>query len=344
MLQKEQSREGSHLNRSHRNLGLDFARTAAIVVVVVSHLIPNVTDWKLSPNAISAYEYMGVAGVELFFSLSGFLIGQQIIALAGEPSFRQLRTFWFKRWMRTLPLYYVALITMSFVTGLWDIRTFYFFQNFQPAFTPDHPTPLVVAWSLVLEEWFYFFFPIFILIACATLKLSAIRITVLVAVIVIIGATAARAIGQFYPQIDPTFHAQPVFRLDCAAYGVLAACLYRSGAIGSGKGVAIAALVSIIFACAYGVLFVGMKHQEFWDATGLNYWYRFMFPIRWTLLDIVFAWLVFTLAFFRGTHFPAFVAVAIAWISTIIIFNLSDPLSTHSPLTPLRGLEFWTNL
>lgn len=49
----------------HRKVGLDIARAVAILLVLVAHLAKD--------NFLA-----GVLGVEIFFALSGFLIGQII--------------------------------------------------------------------------------------------------------------------------------------------------------------------------------------------------------------------------------------------------------------------------
>ena len=84
------------MKSSQRNFGLDVLRAAAIVMVLVSH----------TANALN---FLGVYGVELFFVLSGFLIGDILIRSAARQSrfdFRDLAEFWTRRWFRTLPNYY----------------------------------------------------------------------------------------------------------------------------------------------------------------------------------------------------------------------------------------------
>ena len=89
---------------AQRNFGLDLLRALAISMVFLSH-------------GVTALETLGV-GVDLFFVLSGFLIGRIYLraqADAHEPrgSFT-LWSFWSARWFRTLPPYFAALALFDF--------------------------------------------------------------------------------------------------------------------------------------------------------------------------------------------------------------------------------------
>jgi len=82
---------------SPRLFGLDFLRALAIGAVVVAH-------------RFGFLGHSGFYGVELFFALSGFLIGNLLIragsALA-QPD--HLVTFYIRRWFRTLPLFWLFI-------------------------------------------------------------------------------------------------------------------------------------------------------------------------------------------------------------------------------------------
>ncbi len=86
--------------------------------------------------------YLGGAGVELFFSLSGFLIGRLLIDLA-EGGLRPARIgrFLGRRWLRTLPLYYAVLGFSVWLFARADWRSFFFLQNFYPKAPPSCRSP-----------------------------------------------------------------------------------------------------------------------------------------------------------------------------------------------------------
>src|SRR5690349_14758666 len=65
---------------THRNLGLDLLRALAIVLVLTSHFGDTFASLYggVSPHYVSI---SGMFGVELFFVLSGFLIGNLLLRI-----------------------------------------------------------------------------------------------------------------------------------------------------------------------------------------------------------------------------------------------------------------------
>ena len=149
---------------SGRVFGLDVLRAVAILSVLLAHgssvLIPHLPWW------FAFIGHGGFYGVELFFVLSGFLIGT-ILVRAGdklrEPS--QIVTFYIRRWFRTLPLFWIFLgIHVWLEASLRDHRPNaleiaqhgFFLRNLFGL----HITFFPESWSLAVEEWFYLLFPL----------------------------------------------------------------------------------------------------------------------------------------------------------------------------------------
>ena len=141
----------------NRRFGLDLARVAAIGLVLISHFFKKL-------------EFFGIFGVELFFALSGFLIGGVLYrSLLNSPrwSFEDVRIFWMRRWYRTVPNYalflLVALVFHAYFGGLPSAGKLaahlVFAQNFLSGDNPFYG----VSWSLAVEEWFYLAFPLMVL-------------------------------------------------------------------------------------------------------------------------------------------------------------------------------------
>src|SRR4051812_17830746 len=96
----------------NRNFGLDLLRFLAIFIVLVHHWAGGFLI-RLYPESIQQWTLLGFLGVEIFFVLSGFLIGTILIKTflkENDYSAGMIKNFWVRRWYRTLPLYYVILI------------------------------------------------------------------------------------------------------------------------------------------------------------------------------------------------------------------------------------------
>src|SRR5450432_1247018 len=89
---------------SSRVYGLDIMRAFAIIPVVMGHggFILNKAETNFPWIPL-------IDGVELFFVLSGFLIGSILLKIFNEPDFKfeSVMNFFKRRWLRTLPNYYL---------------------------------------------------------------------------------------------------------------------------------------------------------------------------------------------------------------------------------------------
>ena len=153
---------------SSRVHGLDTLRALAIALVVLHHYVLFVSR----ADTFGWVGEIGWAGVDLFFALSGYLIGNQIFAGLAGPQRFSLARFYGRRLLRTLPNFYVVLALYYLwpwfrdgapMLPLW--RFLSFTQNILlvPGSGFSH------AWSLCIEEQFYLLLP-----ACALL-IAAVR-------------------------------------------------------------------------------------------------------------------------------------------------------------------------
>ncbi len=144
---------------------LDLLRTMAIFLVLLGHVNSEYLrhcegDWF---NRSPVFTY-GWTGVDLFFVLSGFLIGKQLWQELTQTGTIRFRAFVLRRGLRIWPLYYFFLLSLIFVFRpekapqykLWP--DFLFFTNYE--------APMVSGgWSLSTEEQFYILVPgLFILV------------------------------------------------------------------------------------------------------------------------------------------------------------------------------------
>lgn len=145
------------MNQS-RNIGLDIVRSTAIIFVLACH-----STFFLVDVDATFLVYLGVLSVEIFFVLSGFLIGKSMMgSMVEENSALSLKKFYLGRCLRTLPLYYLLLIVTALIKKQQiPLSCILFVQNFNEVDLNFLP----VSWSLSIEEWFYFLVPLFLFFA-----------------------------------------------------------------------------------------------------------------------------------------------------------------------------------
>src|SRR5690606_18891107 len=95
----------SHPTPDRRNFGLDAMRALAIMLVLLSHSRSLLRRSIEGADEIFALgTVFGYLGVEIFFVLSGFLIGGNLInAMGADARFGDVWDFRRRRWWRTLP-------------------------------------------------------------------------------------------------------------------------------------------------------------------------------------------------------------------------------------------------
>jgi len=161
------SMPGNEPANGERNFGLDVIRATAIILVLAAHTLHAIYP---TPFTETIGTCAGVLGVELFFVLSGFLIGSIIIKIHNIEDITKLsaiKVFWIRRWFRTLPNYYFMLLM---TIGYWWLmgglpqfnagRWFSFLVFLQNATLRKDFWFFGVSWSLCIEEWFYLLFPL----------------------------------------------------------------------------------------------------------------------------------------------------------------------------------------
>ncbi len=144
-----------------RDSHLDLLRATAITMVVAYHVV------QMSPVPLPGLMRIATAGqygVDLFFVLSGWLIGGLFWRERAQHGTVQLWRFWTRRWLRTIPPYLVALLLAWLAVSVerrqpFDWGYLVFVQNYYariPFF--------LVSWSLCIEEHFYLFLPLLLVV------------------------------------------------------------------------------------------------------------------------------------------------------------------------------------
>ena len=214
-------------------------RALAIIFVVVEHS-------SMLEKAHTAFPWIRlINGVELFFVLSGFLIGGLLIKIffRDEPfGVRPMVNFWVRRWFRTLPNYYLILILNIVVVYFGFIKEdfaqvnwkfFLFLQNFSGPFYGF----FWKSWSLSIEEWFYLLFPVILLVTFLVFTymkipkktMFLVSIIILLVVPFLLRYFKASKINVDDYSLGIRIYKVVIYRLDSIALGILAAFIkFRS--------------------------------------------------------------------------------------------------------------------
>jgi len=220
-----------------RNFGLDIIRSLAILMVVIGHIIP---DQTLNEHLLNTALMLRGYGVELFFVLSGFLIGKILIKFFNEDlNISNIKNFYIRRWFRTLPLYYLyfflCLVFIKIFNPETNIFSFFYLKYlfFIQNFDIRHLAFFNHSWSLSIEEWFYLLLPLVLLIIKDKAKIfkttpsdkkflyiDLIKIIIFIALIRFFYVYITNV-----PNADFGIRRQIPIRFDALLTGVLFACL-----------------------------------------------------------------------------------------------------------------------
>jgi peptidoglycan/LPS O-acetylase OafA/YrhL len=158
---------------------LDGIRGLAICLVLYEHYVGrSVVGTGGVMSVLQSLRLWGISGVDLFFVLSGFLIGGILMDHRGDRNY--FNTFYLRRCCRILPTYFLLLAGYAgfrfllahhsaaawyqqlFLNGnmpVWAYATFT--QNFMKGLTHHVSSDwFIVTWSLVVEEQFYLCLPL----------------------------------------------------------------------------------------------------------------------------------------------------------------------------------------
>lgn len=255
-----------------RILQLDGLRGIAVLSVVFFHYVLSI------PLPLSSLEgrlqscfRVGGYGVDLFFVLSGFLIGG--ILLDSKESPRYFRTFYLRRFHRILPLYYlwlaffVVLSLSAFPylpasircnwSGLRPVEIYVLFlQNLVPkqllGISASWLGPL---WSLAVEEQFYLLMPI------AVRFLSRRRLVQLL-MATIVASPLLRAIAMHWSMQHAAAYVATPMRADALALGVLLAVSFKTPLCVDAIRANLGWLYATVAGSSAGVLYLAARPSE----------------------------------------------------------------------------------
>lgn len=202
------------MNSQERIYYLDVLRALAIMLVFTGHTVSS-----YGPTNITGPLQFGGTGVDLFFLLSGWLIGSQLFSEYKKFGNIDVKRFWIRRWMRTFPAYFAVLIFtlcqlyLSKDAVQSPLPYFTFTQNY---FTPL--TYFSVSWSLAVEEQFYLVIaPLIVLISIY--KKVPVQLTILLLLLLL---PSLFRLMEMYSSLKETH-----VRWDCCLMGVILAFVHH---------------------------------------------------------------------------------------------------------------------
>ena len=148
---------------------LDGLRAVSIALVVVSHLV--YTHGVDLPAGIDRrwFDGLSMLGVRVFFVISGFLITRLLFHELDATGKISLRQFYFRRTLRIFVPYYAFLAVafgLDWLGGLeLQPRDVLHALTYTVNYFPDRAWVIGHAWSLSLEEQFYLFWPLVLVVA-----------------------------------------------------------------------------------------------------------------------------------------------------------------------------------
>ncbi len=191
----------------NRFAALHGMRVLAIVSVVQYHVTSIFTyEAKLPVDRNWVATSMSVFfGMDLFFVLSGFLIGSILLRSVETSGFINVRRFWLRRAFRTFPAYYVVLTSLALAFGLTAAQRrhlpleYLYLTNYVPLHRAD--VVMLWGWSLALEEQFYLSVPLLFFLL-HKLRSDGARLAVL-AVFWLSALVARLVLFRLHPQWSP---------------------------------------------------------------------------------------------------------------------------------------------
>ncbi|MGZ6554893.1 MAG: acyltransferase family protein, partial [Bacteroidia bacterium] len=203
------------INDPGRISSIDFFRSLAIIAVVIFHF--------------NSCLPLGCIGVDMFFIISGVLIGGILTREFKQGKKINFVKFFMQRAFKILPSYYAFLIIGTLIALLLYhnthsdqiihyrdcLRYLFFYENYTGV---PHHWSFSHLWSLCVEEHFYIFLPVLFIII-QMMPGNQLRILFICVIAIIILGIAFKFISFYYTNGHDTYSATHN-RIDAFAWGV----------------------------------------------------------------------------------------------------------------------------
>lgn len=203
-----------------RVIELDFLRGIAIIAVMGYHFRSVDPGSAIVSIAQYPFTHFGREGVNLFFTLSGFLVGGLLLRQYAERGSIDARRFIVRRIFKIWPAYYALIAFHAIVhrhpLGSFLVQNLTHMQNYLG-------TSISQTWSLAVEEHFYLFLPA-VLLVFARWRLGARAILAMLGLICL-AVLGIRSVAVAGGHLEAAF-AYTQYRIDSLLAGVMLAVVY----------------------------------------------------------------------------------------------------------------------
>ncbi len=306
---------------------LDGLRGLAILLVIFGHYRDQFPAFGWLGGVMRHVFGWGWIGVDLFFVLSGFLITGILYDAKGQEHY--FRNFYARRFLRIFPLYYsflaallLGLAAFEFLWPasydhslaahkLWALQMWLWSYTFNIRSAIAYNsvvTSVSHLWSLSVEEQFYLFWPLVILLVPSR-RLTRVCVAILViSPILRLAASAAGLSGWAIYTLTP-------FRLDGFACGALLAVYLKAGGSLAGNTGGLLRMSGILGIITMAAAFL-LKHRWPWIE-----------DLRYSALALLFTWVLSLAVAPKGTPVGRLCAAApLRWLGKysygIYVFHL----------------------
>jgi peptidoglycan/LPS O-acetylase OafA/YrhL len=149
---------------------VDGVRALAVLWVMVSHMLwyqyplfPTQTT-KIATTPAMVWVLNGHQGVDLFFVISGFLMGSILFAEMKKTGGLVFSRFYVRRFLRLIPVYAAAMVLGLYLLHHLHAKNFWANLIYVNNFLPVSKQYMTWCWSLAIEEQFYLVLPACILL------------------------------------------------------------------------------------------------------------------------------------------------------------------------------------
>ncbi|HEX8186282.1 MAG TPA: acyltransferase, partial [Blastocatellia bacterium] len=236
--------------RSRLN-SIDGLRALAVLWIILMHCLwfqsPFISPetWANLLESAPIWIIGGAYGVDVFFVISGFLIGCLLMKEYQERGDINIKRFYARRFLKLMPAYYASLAIYAVLIGLNNSAIWanvLYINNF----IAGEKQAMHWSWSLAIEEQFYFTFPCFLLFVFYRIRQRLSLLFMLLALAVVIRGLIIYWHGIYAPipwslgVTDRRFldwaeyeYIKPYTRFGCLICGVIAAHLHINNRLAS---------------------------------------------------------------------------------------------------------------